>query len=1522
MIRRAVQTMRTAFQRGYAPTKDDQRGSMLLVALGILTLLSIMAVAFAMMMNLEKKATQNYVDGVKARLIAEGALERAIEERRRDVVSRLYSDRQNEYAQTDFWFPLEVTSDVVNPVDPYRPSMVGTLGRSYQDGADRYKIKVIDTQAQFNLNSSHSEVIFKAMLSSLGEAVKSYVADYNAKITAAAQAKKLEDFQDLLFPVGNPIERAEYPILTPEEKANGAISQLGVDAIWELRQAKEGQRFKTKSELLECLPRADYRLIRDFVTALSWFDPDVVETAGPTPQRALQFGQPMGQVIKSVLKAGENPTASKRAPININLAPLPVLISALAPVSGRSMYLFSGKTSGQTIDNGNALLDPSFGVNAPEEQAYVGTPFATDPGIKSRQLNAASGSVKYLVYLPPLGYEALGVNKITLHPFVLELARAIDDRRKVAPFKSFAEWDRFVEEVVPTVVGFPDPNTTRYRPTMFGATAGGSLIYELSDGTANKFFRGGNEIGDHFREWYKRAYLGMLKSNFNPNGRFSQMNPDSAVYTEVGKGNLKYLNAKFQFGVTTTGGNIDTNDIETQTNEWCFGSKGVFEIIALGEIMQGKPGQAVEIHAQEKLRTVLQIFDQLTHTTQRQFARNGQTGPGLAPGNIGKEGFPQIDGDPLINGDPTRYNIKTMPAPMDTFEPNAPIPNQPFNAAEEGVLPGVGGADLSTGYLALKTHYAADFRKNGSFIEEQYDLAFPDANAFRRPGGDGYTNRAPDTLFETRFDFYRRGRSLDIGGNLYDPSMMGAQFPPVAGVERIAQAVADVADGRFQEPTLSLRPNNNFYSNRLTSIMAAPIPEAERTSRIRNAAHWLTTSSEYGGNLEGRWFFDLLHVDGYYSSDRRRRLFRDGTPVNLGFLTYRASYREDRLIGSAPNPPISVPTADLAAQNSAAVQARKIRGTDKDWSDRGNIHATKGVVSFWYKPDFDWNILPGGAKPTPRYCGFFSSTHVAEPQLEVARPGPDQGSTNPQASALESRSFRGTQMFFTRNPDGSLRIARLYFELSGDLRGDADANVSAELTRIVNPYYNMAQRNHGQTGATMTQKLDKPYLTLEQYKAEVSKYYTIVDASISSDAIRTVANWEEPYFYPWPPQECFLPQDATQFAASPNRAQIDRQLNSANIRTSRYDSFALYNDARNRPLLDLKKGNWYLFTVAWDDGLTSKPDDRCAMWIDGQPLQTVTKARNLKGSNETYEAYDWSRPNQGPAIRAPQINPPIDPAVSTAVTRDNLADKTNKPTFVRLNQEVHMAQEDALRDQLVIGGFRRRLVSSGQGAGVFKHTSRPTDVILSANGTIDDFVVYGLDPDKVASSLTVPDLADHGERPRFFLEGRWTQRMSEFVGVYDSNKSPIRILGAYFEGYMPYTKANVGGRTISYDRTASIQVQFFKSKDGGALGNSGTTGGGGGASPAALTPAGSIKSWGPGGAKFLEASGSLADTSIPLAIDLNAEESLIYRVTLEAGTQPRGRDEKEGISTPIFDSLTVVFQLPQRRVLIKERVFD
>src|SRR5580698_8083793 len=59
---------------------NRQQGSMLVIALGVLALLSVLAVTFVSLMKLELLASKNYVDGVKARLIAKGGMEEATAE--------------------------------------------------------------------------------------------------------------------------------------------------------------------------------------------------------------------------------------------------------------------------------------------------------------------------------------------------------------------------------------------------------------------------------------------------------------------------------------------------------------------------------------------------------------------------------------------------------------------------------------------------------------------------------------------------------------------------------------------------------------------------------------------------------------------------------------------------------------------------------------------------------------------------------------------------------------------------------------------------------------------------------------------------------------------------------------------------------------------------------------------------------------------------------------------------------------------------------------------------------------------------------------------------------------------------------------------------------------------------------------------------------------------------------------------------------------------------------------------------
>ncbi|RME88924.1 MAG: hypothetical protein D6785_00350, partial [Planctomycetota bacterium] len=137
---------------------SKQRASMLIVALGVLTLLSVMAVAFATMMSMEQKASTNFVDGVRANFLAVSGREAASIYLKSTMTDPNILANQNLknrfpwlYNMGDYSLPLEQAMTAPNPASIL--SYYGYIGGTYMDDGDKYGVKIIDTSSQFNLNN-------------------------------------------------------------------------------------------------------------------------------------------------------------------------------------------------------------------------------------------------------------------------------------------------------------------------------------------------------------------------------------------------------------------------------------------------------------------------------------------------------------------------------------------------------------------------------------------------------------------------------------------------------------------------------------------------------------------------------------------------------------------------------------------------------------------------------------------------------------------------------------------------------------------------------------------------------------------------------------------------------------------------------------------------------------------------------------------------------------------------------------------------------------------------------------------------------------------------------------------------------------------------------------------------------------------------------------------------------------------------------------------------------------------------
>lgn len=1013
-------------------------GSMLVIALGVLALLSILAVTFVSLMKLELLASKNYVDGVKARLIAEGGMEEALTELKSrgglDGITNINDDWV--YANGNYSYPLEQAKaragQALQGADRLlRTSYDGNLGGSYAKKGDRYKIEVIDAQCQFNLNNvfdnsgtldpaQRESNVYTRALRCLGEAIRQL---------------------DPLAKGVDPIARASFP--------RNAPLYFGADAFLAYRQTLPGKLFTSKYQLNEILASdQDYIVLRPYVTTKSWMDPKTTvafsHPLGISPLASERFhpSEPFSDVVAPI-PVNKADLPYQRAPINVNLASLEVLAANLAGLSGRGTFLYYGDHSKpnllQVVDSGTKYsFAGTGGITVQEELEYSALPVN--------------------VYFDPMGYQSAGGTATgggAAPPIIdgaLAIANLIDQRRRTAPagttttqpttngpFKSFADWERWVDQNL-TDAFFTNTKTKNGQPAFPQPST--VKIVNLDDsvlvGTPTDA-----EIRAHprFRPWFFDCLRSIIKANMNPNGRMSMLNPNSAIALEVDKGNLLYpVNPALP---TST-------KFNPQTCEWCFGSKGVFEIISLGEVLNGDPKVADTLDelnpiAQAKILTVIQIFDQVTHTSQRDFERNGDpvsfrrpmssSGTGGGYGGFGDE----LNQLPPGNG--LRYGIISYPYAKQLWDPRVggwgnkltPAPSDRYLAMMAGGSDDGWHAHDEEGHLELAPRLTLKGRPNDttvvSFGSVLFELLFQDRHV--RVPGSPIAYIPADSFFP------------DIANKTDQNTNPGFGCP---------------WEG---EPTTQFAYPQPVRVS--TPVPLVPAPGQPLGPGLQPATQGIFGTSEgqleYVSNL-------LLEPDGFYANELR----------NLS-LMYRAADKD-----SAPkNPtPTQWPSFDLQGESVPNPNFPP----SGQWNG-GNVWATPtGGCEFWYKPDFDWycrqKTFPPGVDPVSgfvqgangdlcddRFCGLIVTCHNVI-NKDVSQANWDQATPD-----KTPRATRGVELNVIRDTSGDLRVTRIYFEVCGqagtdlpfvsDINPGAGGPNPAKFIRLGSPAITGSYMNFGTT---------------------------------------------------------------------------------------------------------------------------------------------------------------------------------------------------------------------------------------------------------------------------------------------------------------------------------------------------------------------------------------------------------------------------------------------------------------------------
>ncbi len=558
---------------GAARPPCGERGSMLIVALGVLTLMSLLAATFWIIMSIERSAAANYLDQKKAQLIAEAAIQRVVEDVRRVAAEPLFDKATRtlqpfvfgrvgpEYKEIDPSFPVE---KVERGQHPY---FYEVLARSYSTGrsadaaqglgVDEYRVKVIDASALFDLN--FGEIIVDP---------------------GTVRPRRRQTLELMLEALGQALAaRFGFDPIGEASFDGPAGLQRGAYAIVCYRATLDGRRFTSKSQLQEILSERAYRVLREYVTCHGWKDP-----------KALQLIQTPGHTATERARGG-------RAQLNANLAPEEVLIAAIAPIAGRR---FAFRLS-EMLDVERQLME--FDPNAPpgqQQQRY----FPPGTGSVDQVVTTAKEEVRFdpsrqgWVYVGPFG---------------------LDDARKIArwiiqqrPIRSYAHLHALISEMMYARQGALDDAMPRLEkgnvnvfPPQGGFPAGAQDdIAALTDPATSPPW---------FREFVRQAGYSLLLANFGTTFTPNTTNPNTASYLPVDKGSLL-------FPADTTAPDPRSDLWSRQTFDFCYDTRGIYEVTSLGQI-RGKQG---EILAQEKLFSVVQVMDRVILRSQAEFELNGR----------------------------------------------------------------------------------------------------------------------------------------------------------------------------------------------------------------------------------------------------------------------------------------------------------------------------------------------------------------------------------------------------------------------------------------------------------------------------------------------------------------------------------------------------------------------------------------------------------------------------------------------------------------------------------------------------------------------------------------------------------------------------------------------------------------------------------------------------------------------------------------------------------------------------------
>ncbi len=593
-----------------------RRGVALIIVLSVLALISLMAIAFATLSTLERDISHNYLDEIRARLVARAGLEYATDQ----IMNGIQRGAPDAKGMQYWGSKVDETGspDWVTPLELARNPSYAWEAEDLQDPDD-------DKTAPLLLRLDGKDLGFSGRLgtgtySKNGDIFRLLVTDANSRIyvnDGVAQGSEhvvSKNLERILNNLGDVLQ----------------VQHLGKRIL--AKRPKEG--YHAKKELEAILGRDDYRKAAPHLTVHAWIDSDL---ACPVPlsqdvldaypvkynQRlglfrygrgrdvemqpiqeplvwAPEYADPRG--VGHAINGLDEVNAQwiervRRAPVNVNLASKEVLTALI--VGLRGFFIVERRKHNPAADEYSFMLHTKYdnrpGAKLGDEFGFLySTPAFVAKGGSGTQA-ASSSTTPGAPYAEDVAEEMIACRDRKTSPNLPGFSYG--SAWFGGPFRSWRQFYAFCDNLAAMGL-LRDARDIYYD-------------YEHPEGSSGWSWGGGNPSGsDNLygspskiqQDWAGRALADVLKANFNPNCTLNELNPDANLHLTV-----------------------DKTDLICNSTEFCFTPMGLFEIESEGLLVRAEGGDDLmntkrgQIVSRRKFNCLVKAYDALRETTQAQF---------------------------------------------------------------------------------------------------------------------------------------------------------------------------------------------------------------------------------------------------------------------------------------------------------------------------------------------------------------------------------------------------------------------------------------------------------------------------------------------------------------------------------------------------------------------------------------------------------------------------------------------------------------------------------------------------------------------------------------------------------------------------------------------------------------------------------------------------------------------------------------------------------------------------------------